>query len=89
MRGQPHFVESPEPIPTGRDYQALCGKIISKAYFAFTWDVEMMGGRTFIPHTVCAKCRGLAFLPEKAMRYIYGAVPGDEVKKREGQDDAE
>jgi hypothetical protein len=48
MKGQPHFVESPEPIPSGQDYSALCGKVLVNAYF-------------------------------------YGAVPGDEVKKHEGE----
>lgn len=86
MKGQAHFVESSAPIPPGRDYSALCGKIIARAFFGFRWDVEMTGQPSFSSKGLCQKCLGLSMTQDKSVqrpRYVYGAVPGNEIRRRE------
>lgn len=91
MRGQPHLIESAIPIAAGRDWQALCGKFIADAHFGFSWDVQTMGQLGVSARGVCPKCLGIAMsrtTTPKTPRYLYGAIPGNEMKKREGMDDA-
>lgn len=89
MRGQPHLIESTEPLKSGRDYTVLCGAEVKDAYFAMEWEQGRMGPIALVVGNTCPKCvKALTFLfenrhPEetRAQNYLYGAISGSEVKR--------
>lgn len=92
MKGQPCLIESLDPLPDGRDYEALCRKKIIDAYFGMSWDSLMMGSLIINAVNICPRCiESLIFLvnarreagePNGKKRYLYGAINGSEVKRR-------
>lgn len=82
MKGRPHFVESADPLPPGRDYIALCGAQIVQAYFTFRWDVLYMGKIIVREEQVCHKCiHAIACRISPGKKYLYGAINSSEVKQ--------
>lgn len=74
-----HLLDSDEPLTSGIDYVARCGKNISKAHFVMS--IEWGGGGLANLSTLlfCAKCMLLPHvIPGK--RYLYGMVDGEKTK---------
>jgi hypothetical protein len=85
LKGRPHFVESTDPIPSGKTYTAICGAEIKDSYFSFQWDVEFMGKLVLREEKICPKClKTMAGRLEPGKKYLYGALPGAEIKQYEG-----
>lgn len=87
MKGQPCILESPIWLKANKDYFSLCGRWIENAFFTASWDQESMGLFVFIePEKLCPKCRekfaAILTAPPPGKRYVYGAVPGSEVKQQ-------
>lgn len=92
MKGQPHLLESPDPLPAGRDYDGLCGSPIKDAYFAGIWDGAYLGAVVLNAANLCPKCvSAYVFMAEArkeagesvTRRFLYGMLNGSEVKRNE------
>lgn len=71
-----HILQSDEPIQSGIDHVAACGKTVSKAEFACFVDAGHFQEIQLPKFYFCNYCRETQI----TKRYIYGLLPGQELK---------
>ena len=73
-----HVIESEDPLREGADITALCGALVSKAVFAYMWNSsiapEFVAALTTL--NTCRSC----YRQFLSKRYIYGILPGAEIR---------
>ena len=75
-----HLLDTPDPVKEGSDLLANCLTKIPNAKFVFLWDNENYPEFLSVSMTrVCKVCAQSALKG----RYVYGVVPGQELKDRE------
>lgn len=74
-----HLALSPEPIPSGFDRAALCGRIVKAAEFVpLTEETEEPSSLKGL----CQTCKEKAYM--EGLHFEMGMVDGEELKAREG-----
>jgi hypothetical protein len=73
-----HLSSSDEPLPSGNDQSAACGKTVPKAVFLFVFDMGLSGLATLSSLLCCQKC-SKALGTQVSRRYLYGLGNGEEV----------
>lgn len=71
-----HLFDSDEPLKSGGNMKANCGAEISRAEFAFMFDLQFGQDSAISSLLCCRQCRSTRL----AKRYIYGVVSGQETK---------
>jgi hypothetical protein len=83
MAFKAHLSDSPEPLIQGRTYVVCCGEEVANAHWVYMWDEAEMGAAQLPLKGTCRICRNALFEKDKAERYIYGIVNGQELKDSE------
>jgi hypothetical protein len=70
-----HFLDTPEHLQAGRDYEANCKVVIKSAEFPYIADQELLGRQELSGINNCMKCLAVS---ERfgGSRYLYGLVEG-------------
>jgi hypothetical protein len=76
-----HLFQSDEPIPSGEDRSALCGRTVSKAQFVSFFDAQIVGEVIVDVLRFCACC----YLAQTKKRYTYGILDGESAKHIESE----
>jgi hypothetical protein len=76
-----HLKDSDEPLQSGQDYVALCGKNVVKAEFVCRWEMGRLAETPISTIVFCQKCAVISAERRETNRvYLYGMVDGQESK---------
>jgi hypothetical protein len=81
-----HFVDSSDPLASGRDYVSRCGQEVKKAEWAAFFDNQLINGKetlaVFDFKGICGKCVR-SVLEFGAARYLYAGIDGQAFRNAE------
>ena len=78
-----HLISSDDPLTSGSDRTALCGKTVSRAEFVFMFENGPSGIKGLSTLLFCNGCASQAFTKD-SRRYLYGMVDGEQAKRLKG-----
>lgn len=78
-----HLLDSDEPLVAGQDQTALCGQVVSKAYFVFCLNVGPSLGNALSARFFCRKCGEK--VGATTGNYVYSLIDGEQAKHLEAE----